>query len=156
MATVILASCDQKGKMISMAEENLRQTVDYPKQLKILAVSEPDSAFGNGYFSQKEIKGMVTVMQKVTEDIMKRTNNMSQFDPTDHYVMDMAERQMRAMSDIRSLVRHSEKKGEWSGWKIKVDFEAKSKNGIGYKAERWFFFDKKGESILQTLELPLP
>ena len=97
-AMLFLVSCDRKGQMVSLAEENIRQSVDYPKELKIIAVSEPDSAFGIHYFTQKEVKGMMLMMQKVSESIMKRTNNMTEFNPEDHYVMELAERQMRAMA----------------------------------------------------------
>ena len=73
LTVILLSACDKKDQMVKLAEMNLRQSVDYPKQLKILAVSEPDSAFGTHYFSRDEIKGMMTVMQKVTADIMART-----------------------------------------------------------------------------------
>lgn len=156
LTVILLSACDKKDQMVKLAEMNLRQSVDYPKQLKILAVSEPDSAFGTHYFSRDEIKGMMTVMQKVTADIMARTGNMTKFDPNDHYVMDMAERQMQAMSEIRAMVRQGGNKGEWSGWKIKIDFQARSKDGIDYRAERWFFLNKEGNTIFRTFELPLP
>ena len=44
----------------------------------------------------------------------------------------------------------------WSGWKIKIDFQARSKDGIDYRAERWFFLNKEGNTIFRTFELPLP
>ena len=62
----------------------------------------------------------MAVMQKVTATIMKRTNNMTEFNPDDKYVIDLAERQMKAMSEIRSTIYDSDKKGEWSGWKVRV------------------------------------
>ena len=46
---LFLVSCDKKGQMVKLAEENIRQTVDYPQKLRIIAVSEPDSAFGIHY-----------------------------------------------------------------------------------------------------------
>ena len=155
-AMLCLVSCDKKGQMVSLAEENIRQTVDYPKQLKIIAVSEPDSAFGIHYFTPKEVKGMMLMMQQVSESIMKRTNNMTEFNPDDHYVMELAERQMRAMTEIRTMIRQTGNKGEWSGWKIKVDYEARNKDGLPYKAERWLFLDKDGKNIFNTFEIPIP
>ena len=102
------------------------------------------------------MKGMLAVMQEVTNEIMERTDNMTSFNPEDRYVMDMAERQMKAMSEMRSMVRQASRKGEWSGWKVKVDYQCKNNNGIDYKAERWFFLDKDGKAIFSTFELPLP
>ncbi len=156
MATFLLVSCDKKEQMVRLAEQNIRQSIDNPDQLKILGVSEPDSAFGAGYFSQKEVKGMTMMMQKVSDVIMKRTSNMTKFNPDDHYVIDLAQRQMRAMSEIRSLIHLSGQKGEWSGWKIKVDYEAVNREGQTYRAERWMFLDKEGKIIFKTLELPIP
>ena len=155
-AITLLSSCDRKGQMASLAEENIRQTVDDPRQLKIIAVSEPDSAFGIHYFTQKEVRGMMLMMQKVSESIMERTNNMTEFNPDDHYVIELAERQMRAMAEIRSMIHRSVGKGEWSGWKIKVDYEAGNKDGVPYRAERWLFLDKEGKNIYNTFEIPIP
>ena len=155
-ATLFLIACNQKERMASLAEENIRQSVDNPNQLKILAVSEPDSAFGTNFFSQNEVQGMVMIMQKVSEEIMRRTNNMTEFNPNDRDVMFLAERQMRAMAEIRPLIRGSKQKGEWSGWKIKVDYEAINKDGLSYKAERWMFLDKDGRNIFKTIEIPIP
>ena len=112
---------------------------------EILGVSEPDSAFGMGYLSQK-----------VTETIMKRTNNMTEFNPDDKYVIDLAERQMKAMSEIRSIIYESDKKKDWSGWKVRVDYQAKSHSGLDYKSERWLFIDKDGKNVMKSFEIPLP
>jgi len=155
-AMLFLVSCDKKGQMVSLAEEHIRQTVDYSKQLKIIAISEPDSAFGIHYFTQKEVRGMMLMMQKVSESIMKRTNNMTEFNPGDHYVMELAERQMKAMGEIRSMIHQADRKGNWSGWKIKVDYEARNKDGLPYKAERWLFLDKDGKNIFNSFEIPIP
>lgn len=156
VAAVIVSCTDRKQKLQRLAEENLRQSVEYPHQLQILGISEPDSAFGVNYFSQKEKEGILRIMRSVTDSIMRRTHNMESLDMGDFYVMDLAERQMRANAEIQDMVRQSKVKGEWSGWKVKVDYAAKSHHGLDYHAERWFFFDKKGISIVRTLELPLP
>ena len=103
MGAALLMSCGNSSeKMKQLAKENLELSVDYPKQLRVLAVSEPDSAFGAGYFTKDEVKGMLKTMQVVTDTIMKRTDNMSRFNPADHYVVSLAERQMRSMAEIRS------------------------------------------------------
>ena len=54
LSAILLSACDRKGQMVKLAEMSLRQGVDYPGHLKILAVSEPDSAFGTHYFSRDE------------------------------------------------------------------------------------------------------
>lgn len=157
LGCITLMSCGpSKTKMVELAKSNLELSVDYPKQIKIIAVSEPDSAFGTGYFTQTEVKGMLKAMQIVTDTIMKRTANMSKFDPDDHYVVSLAERQMRGMSEVHSMIMKSDKKGEFSGWKVKIDYSCVDANGVSYRAERWFFIDKDVRQVYKTFELPLP
>ena len=88
--------------------------------VKIMGVSEPDSTFGTGYLAPEEKQAMMATMQKVTEQIMSRTQNMTAFDPNDSYVIGLAERQMRANADLREILYNCDKKGEWSGWKVKI------------------------------------
>ncbi len=157
LGCVTLMSCGpSKSKMVSLAKENLELSVDYPKQIKIIAVSKPDSAFGTGYFTEKEVQGMLQTMKAVTDTIMKRTGNMSKFDPNDYYVVSLAERQMRGMSEIHSMIMKSDKKGAFSGWKVKIDYSCVDANAIPYRAERWFFIDKDVKQVYKTFELPLP
>lgn len=157
LGCVTLMSCGpSKGKMKDLAKENIELSVYYPKQLKIIAVSEPDSAFGVGYFTEKETQGMLYTMKSVTDTIMKRTANMSKFNPDDHYVVSLAERQMRGMAEISSMIMKSDKKGDFSGWKVKVDYSCVDENGIPYRAERWCFIDKEVKQVYKTFELPIP
>ena len=149
---VTLISCGpSKSKMVDLAKENLTLNIDNPQQLKIIATSEPDSAFGTGYFSKTD-----GIAQTVTDTIMKRTNNMRRFNPDDSYVMSLAERQMKGMAEIRSLVMKAGKKGPFSGWKVKIDYASVDGNGNPYRAERWFFIDQEGKQVYKTFELPLP
>ena len=157
MAAALLMSCSiSSEKMKRLAKENLELSVDYPKQLRVLAVSEPDSAFGTGYFTKDEVKGMLRTMQVVTDTIMKRTDNMSCFNPADHYVVSLAERQMRSMAEIRSLIMKGDKKGEFSGWKVKIDYQCVDAAGLPYRSERWCFIDKEGRQVYKSFELPIP
>lgn len=152
----LFTSCNRKARMAGLAEENICMSVESPDGFSITAISEPDSAFGVNYLSQHEVNSVTALMQSVTAVIMERTNNMTAFDPDDHYVMSLAERQMKAMADLRTMVYKTNEKGEWSGWKIRVDYEAKDKYGETYRAERWLFFDKDGKTIHKSFELPLP
>ena len=156
LGVLLMASCDRNEKITNLAESDVKEHTECQGTPEILGVSEPDSAFGTGYLSQKEKESMMAVMQKVTETIMKRTNNMTEFNPEDKYVIDLAERQMKAMSEIRSIIYDSDKKQEWSGWKVRVDYQARNNSGQEYKAERWLFIDKDGKSVIKSFEIPLP
>jgi hypothetical protein len=156
LAVLLMASCDRKGRIVSLAESDVMEHTQCQGKPEILGISEPDSAFGTGYLSQKEKESMMAVMQKVTETIMKRTNNMTEFNPDDKYVIDLAERQMKAMSEIRSTIYDSDKKEDWSGWKVRVDYQAINHSSMDYKAERWLFIDKDGKKVVKSFEIPLP
>ena len=156
LAVLMMASCDSKERITSLAESDVMEHTDGHGKPEILGISEPDSAFGTGYLSQKEKESLMSVMQKVTETIMKRTKGMTEFNPDDKYVIDLAERQMKAMSELRSTIYDSDKKGEWSGWKVRVDYQAKGKNDVEYKAERWLFIDKDGKEVMRSFDIPLP
>lgn len=158
-AVLLTTSCtDKKEKMVEFVKEDLAKTADYPKSLKVLGVSQPDSAFGLKYFSEAEIQGITKIMAKLSETILKRTNNMQTFNPEDHYVMDLAERQMTALAEVLKpmSMEHPEQKGEFSGWKVKIDYQYKNKDGFDCRSERWYFLDKDGEKIMKHFDLPLP
>lgn len=156
MVMVALNSCTNKSdKMVSLAKKCLKSDMAHPDELKILASTEPDSAFGN-WCSQKEIRSIEHLITTVSDTIMKRTKNMSVFSPEDTYVMALAERQMAAMTQLRKQVLQSDEKGEWTGWKVKIDYQCRDQSGLLYRAERWFYIDKEGEQVLRNFELPLP
>ena len=47
VALLCLTGCTNKRHALKqLVVENLKQSVEYPKQLQVLAISDPDSAFG--------------------------------------------------------------------------------------------------------------
>lgn len=159
LAALIMSSCafnSPTRRMKKLAKENLEASLDYPKQLKVMAMAEPDSAFGSNYFSNQEIKGMLRVMSVVTKQLMEKTNGMRDFSKLDPYYNALIQRQMSAASEVQNMIFKNVQKGEWSGWKVKIDYECADKNGIKYRAERWVFFDRKGNNVVKSFEIPLP
>lgn len=157
VAVLALASCgNTKSKLKEKAQENLVASLDYPKQLKVLAISEPDSAFGVTYFTRNEMVGMLKVMSKVTDQLMKKTQNVDDFSKLDAYTAQLAHRQMNAATEVQQMIYKNAPKGEWSGWKVKIDYQCRDRNGLDFKAERWVFFDRKGNNVVKTFEIPLP
>ena len=150
------ACTDKSQQMVKLSELSLRQSLGENSDVKILGYSEPDSTFGTNYLTPDEKKAVMGTMKKVTDQIMSRTQNMTAFDPNDTYVIGLAERQMRASSDLRQMLFDCDKKGDWSGWKVKIDYEVHDGHEQNYCAERWFFLDKEGSVIFKTMEFPLP
>ncbi len=145
-----------KDKMFEKAQENLKASLDYPKQLKLTAHTEPDSAFGVNYFTRKEITGMLKVMDVVTKQLMAKTQGVTDISKADVYTVNLMRRQMNAATEVQTMIFKNTPKGEWSGWKVKLDYECVDKDGIKYRAERWVFFDREGKNVVKTFEIPLP
>lgn len=157
MACFAMTSCrPSKSGMVEKAKQNLEASLDYPKQLKIKANTEPDSAFGVNYFTRKEITGMLKVMDVVTKQLMSKTSGVSDIANADAYTVGLMRRQMSAATDVQTMIFKNVPKGEWSGWKVKIDYECVDKDGLNYRAERWVFFDREGKNVVKTFEIPLP
>lgn len=100
--------------------------------------------------------GMLGVMGKVTKQLMQKTQSYEDFNKLDPYTMSLARRQMAAATEVQNMIFKNTPKGEWSGWKVKIDYEGVDRNGIKYRAERWVFIDKTGKNVIKTFEIPLP
>ena len=62
LAAFMFTACANKNKgYVDRAVKNLEASLDYPKQLKIIATSKADSAFGNNYFTRDEMRGIVNL-----------------------------------------------------------------------------------------------
>jgi hypothetical protein len=57
LGVLLMASCDRKDRITSLAESDVKEHTECQGKPEILGVSEPDSAFGTGYLSQKEKEG---------------------------------------------------------------------------------------------------
>lgn len=157
IAALLISSCKPSiSQMCNQAKKNLEASLDYPKRLKIIACSAPDSAFGVNYFTKQEITGMLKVMDKVTKQLVAKTKNVNDFSKVDAYTANLIHRQMSSATDIQKMIFQNVPKGKWSGWKVKIDYSCVDKNGIPYRSERWVFFDKDRKSIVKTFEIPLP
>lgn len=157
ISCIVLGSCSPSmSGMVHKAKQNLEASLDYPKQLKLTAHTEPDSAFGVNYFTRKEITGMLKVMDVVTKNLMAKTQGVTDISNADVYTVNLMRRQMNAATEVQSMIFKNTPKGEWSGWKVKLDYECVDKDGMKYRAERWVFFDREGKDVVKTFEIPLP
>ena len=69
------------------------------------------------------------------------------------------------MTTLRALIAYGEmeeaKTGKekvakpFNGWKVKIDFEAKTLKGKPYHSEYWFILDKEAEIVVKSFEIPL-
>ena len=50
---MVTACTDKRQQMMDLAETSLKQSIGSGREVKIMGVSEPDSAFGTGYLAHE-------------------------------------------------------------------------------------------------------
>ena len=98
---------------------------------------------------------MLGTVTNVTKVLMERTAYMTKPDLDDAYTMTLADLEMRMSTGLFSGMLGDGKKGQWSGWKVRVTYTCKSKYGCKYKAQRWYFLDKDCKTIIRSFDLPI-
>ena len=156
LSVVLLASCQSREiKIKKLVKSHLEQSLDNPENLKIKEIAEPDSAFGLNYFTEKEQAYLLGTVTNVTKVLMERTAYMTKPDLDDAYTMTLADLEMRMSTGLFSGMLGDGKKGQWSGWKVRVTYTCKSKYGCKYKAQRWYFLDKDCQTVIRNFDLPI-
>lgn len=152
-------SNNPKERARLVAEKSLMACVDCPETVEIKAFSEADSVFGREYITLDERVSIATAMMKISSRVMEQTDNMENVDFQDAELAGLMERQMSAMSALRSLTgmfpEESDKPKPFTGWKVKVEYEAKTVDGKPYHSEYWFIIDKNADCVIKSFEIPL-
>lgn len=145
-------------KAVRVAQTALYASVDNPESVKVIAVSKPDSVFGRDYINDDEKMAIAMSMMKINEKVMSRTGNLSEINFEDSELTVLVERQMSAMSAIRSLVSldsGADTPRPFNGWKVKIEYEAKTASGSPYRSEYWFILDKDARCVVNSFEIPI-
>lgn len=157
-------SDNSENKAQDIARKALMALVDNPESVKIVGISKPDSVFGREYVSMKEKMALSVAMMRISRRFMENTD----FDNPDsecHGMSRQMKRQMDAMTALRSLMVTEELKpagdevGQerkpFSGWKVKIEYEATDSDGQPYRSEYWFIMDKEAQCVIRSFEIPL-
>ena len=82
-----------------------------------------------------------------------------------HGISGQMKRQMDAMTALRSLMvtgelkpagdEASQERKPFSGWKVKIEYEATDSDGQPYRSEYWFIMDKEAQCVIRSFEIPL-
>lgn len=149
-----------ENRATDMAEKALKASVHNPESIRILGVSKPDSVFGHTYITQEEKMALSLAMVEINRKVMDVTDGLENFNPDDKETAALMERQMSAMSSLRRLMDFSGpldgSPQQFSGWKVKVDFEGMDADGRSYHSEYWFILDKEAQCVVKSFEIPLP
>ena len=126
--------------------------------MTVKAVSEPDTVFGREYVTDEEQMAIAVAMVNINKKVMADTQDLSNLDLSNQETTELMERQMSAMSVLRSLAApHNpcEPKPPFNGWKVKIEYEALSANGNPYHSEYWFILNKDADCVINSFEIPL-
>ena len=154
MASFIGCSTNDED-MQTLIIRHIKANIYPDEKLEITNFSKPDSTFGVMYMSEKEILHITETIEKVTEYFMKKTHNMTNYDPNDGYLAYLANKQMLVSAQINEVMAHSMQMKDFNGWRIRVTYNVTNKNGKR-KTEEWFFLDKEGKFIYNTFAIPVP
>jgi len=152
-------SNNPKERARLVAEKSLMACVDCPETVEIKAFSDADSVFGREYITLDERVAIATAMMKISSNVMERTENMENINFEDVELAGLMERQMSALSALRSLTGlvpdDPDKPRSFTCWKVKVEYEAKTADGKPYRSEYWFILDKDADCVIRSFEIPL-
>lgn len=153
------SSNNPKARAKAVAEKSLMACVDCPETVKIKAVSNVDSVFGREYVTLDESMAIATSMLKTTSHVMEQTDDMENINFSDVELAGLMERQMSAMAAMRGLTGSDDGESgnpkKFSGWKVKIEYEAKTSDGKPYRSEYWFILDKDAGCVVKSFEIPL-
>ena len=159
-------SCsDIRGnKALDMAKMALMASVDNPESVKIVGISIPDSVFGREYVTMKEKMALSVAMMIFSRRFMEDTD-FDNPDSESHGMSGQMKRQMDVMTVLRSLMisgelkpvgdETSQERKPFSGWKVKIEYEATDSDGQPYRSEYWFIMDKEAQCVIRSFEIPL-
>ena len=154
------ASCSGRPekRAVEIAERALKATVDNPESIQIKGISKAD-------VNQHEKAALSMHLMQYGHKLMEETDYFQNLDKDDTAMSDQVTRQLDAMTNLRALIAYGELEGAnpqkakekkpFNGWKVKIDFEAKTLKGKPYHSEYWFILDKEAEIVVKSFEIPL-
>ena len=150
-------SCSDPSKQAhDTALENLKLSLENSDNFVLLQVAPVDSAFGLNYFTKKELDHIFKSTSVGTQKVLKYTKKFSNIEDMSPAAIAAVQRQMKSNTAVRELFLHPMRKGDFSGYKVKITYQATDARGNKYVAERWNFVDPEGKQVLRTFEIPIP
>ncbi len=138
------------------ALENLKLSLENSDDFELLQVAPVDSAFGLNYFTKQELNHILKSTSAGTQKAIKYTKKFSNIADMSPAVIAAVQRQMKSNNAVRELFLRPMRKGDFSGYKVKITYQATDARGNKYVAERWNFVDPEGKQVLRTFEIPIP
>jgi hypothetical protein len=135
---------------------NLKLSLENSDNFELLKVAPVDSAFGLNYFTKQELNHIFKSTSAGTQKVIKYTKKFSNIEDMPPAAIAAVQRQMQSNNAVRELFLHPMRKGDFSGYKVKITYQATDARGNKFVAERWNFVDPEGKQVLRTFEIPIP
>lgn len=147
-------------RAVDVAKTALMAIVDNPESVQIKGISKVDSVFGREYVNRNEQMTLSVTLMKLGQEMMKGDCLESIGTDPEHWELPKQVKQrMEAMTALRELVcigmLESNKPKPFNGWKVKIEYEAKTADGNPYRSEYWCILDKKANCVVKSFEIPL-
>lgn len=147
-------------RAVDVAKTALMATVDNPESVRVKGISKVDSVFGREYVNRNERMALSVTLMKLGQEMMKEDCPENIGADLEHWEMPQRmKRRMEAMTALRELVGtgmlEGNKQRPFNGWKVKIEYEAKSTDGNSYRSEYWCILDKKANCVVKSFEIPL-
>ncbi|EJW91303.1 hypothetical protein EVA_20590, partial [gut metagenome] len=124
---------------MEVAERALRTLVDNPESIQIKGISKAEPVFGKEYVNSHEKAALSMHLMKYGQKLMEETDYLQKPGREADGTREQLTRQLDAMTTLRTLIAYEDRteakseKGKtakpFNGWKVKIDFEAKTLQG---------------------------
>ena len=135
------------------------------KKLLILPAVAVLLGMGTGCSSNSENKAQDMAKKALMASVDNPDTDFDNPDSECHGMSGQMKRQMDAMTALRSLMvtgelkpagdKASQERMPFSGWKVKIEYEATDSDGQPYRSEYWFIMDKEAQCVIRSFEIPL-
>lgn len=139
------------------AIESIRMNAVEPESVKITSVSEKlDSVFANRLCPEYELEELTEYFMQKTVELMQLQGNTTldnYDDPKRQSLFDSFSVASTSIGEMNELM--TKPKGEFCGWRLKVEYSSVDKHGQPFKSEKWLIFDKDKKHILKSFDIPI-
>lgn len=152
-------------RALDVAKTALMATVDNPESVQIKGISKVDSVFGKEYVNRNEQMALSVTLMKLGQEMMEEDCLENIGTDLEHWeIPQQVKQRMEAMTALRELVgmgmlesndADNNKPKPFNGWKVKIEYEAKTTDGNPYRSEYWCILDKKANCVVKSFEIPL-
>ena len=157
VAHCCLNNCSRKALSSSLKSktiESVKSGLDVPESFRLIAIEQPDSAFGVFWFTEEESDAINEAVMGFSAYILNQVDSILSSDSLDDTDLSLVRFYAPIIQKDNDVVSDMKDKGAFSGWKVKAVYSFKDTEGRLYTLTRWVFFDVSGEKIEDILEIP--